>query len=103
ALNGEGDVIGVFHVGDIRRVHAAPGDVLLLEVVLETLGGLIGIRLDRVLYLYFENQVSSALEIETQPDVVFEILDEVRAALGEVDDAEHADQDGDNDDHGSCR
>src|ERR1035438_4666749 len=83
AFNGEGHNLGVLDVTgpDIRHVHAAPGDVLLLEVVLETLGGLIGIRLHRVLYLYFENQVSSALEIETQPDVAFEILDEVRAAL----------------------
>ena len=63
-------LFGVFHLGDVRRVHAVPRDVLLLEIVLQVLGGLVGIRLDRVLHLDFENQVGAALEIETEPDVV---------------------------------
>jgi hypothetical protein len=47
--------------------------------------------------------VGAALQIETEPDIVAEVLGELRAALGESDDAEHADQDCDNDDHGSRR
>src|ERR1035437_5482392 len=100
ALDGEGHILGIFHFGDVRGFHTVPGDVLLFEVFLEALGGLIGIRLDRVLHLDFENQVGAALEIETEPDVVAEIPGEVRAALGKSDDAEHADQHGDDDDHG---
>ena len=103
ALDGDLHLLRVFHLGDIRSVHAVPGDVLLLEIFLEALRGLVGIRLDRVLHLDFENQVGAALQIETQPDVVAEVLRDVRAALGESDNAEHADQHRDNDDHGSRR
>ncbi len=53
-----------------------------LQLFLEALHGLVGIRLDRVLHLDLEHQVAAALQIEPQADVVAEILLEIRAALG---------------------
>jgi hypothetical protein len=47
--------------------------------------------------------VGAPLQIETEPDIVAEVLGEFRAALGKADDAEHADQQRHNDDHGSRR
>ena len=49
-------------------------DVLLLEIFLQALHRLVGIGLHGVLHLDLQHQVAAALQIETQTDVVLEIL-----------------------------
>ena len=63
----------------IVAVHAVAGDVLLLELVLQPLDGLVGVRLDGILHLNLQHQVAAALQIETQADVLLEVLRQLRA------------------------
>ena len=87
----------------IVAVHAGPGDVLLLEIFLEPLHGLVGIRLDGVLHLDLQHQVAAALEVQPQPDVVLKFCTSSALGLRQADDAEDAHQDRHHNDHGPRR
>ena len=65
--------------------------------------GLLRIRLDRVLHLDLQHQVAAALQIEPEPDVLAEVVLQLGHAFREADDAEYAQQDCHNNDHGAPR
>jgi len=92
ALDGERDLVRVFHPAHFVHVHAAVADVPLLELFLKAFGGLLQVRLDGVLHLHLHHQVGAALQVQPQTNVLAEVVLEFGAALRDADDTEYAQQ-----------
>ena len=93
------DVVGVLTL--CGSLTSTPVHVMFASSsLLQTFVGLLRIRLDRVLYLDFQHQMGAALEIESQANVVTEICRTSAVGFRKPDNAEKADQDRHDDDHG---
>src|SRR5262249_2593517 len=85
-------LLGVFNLMRLGGLHAGESDVLLPHVLFQTIHGLVGVRFDSVLNLDLELQVAAPLEVQPEPDVVIEVLDQFRLRGGDPDNAVDAKQ-----------
>ena len=79
-------------VDGVGRVDLGHRDVLVLELLAEPLALLIGDEAEGVFRLHAQHEVDAALQIQTQMDTVFPVLNDLRLGLGDADDEEHAHQ-----------
>ena len=87
----------------VADIHAGPTDVLLLDLFLQPLDRLAGIPHYGVLHLDFHHQVAAALEVQTQADVLLQVVDQFRLGRGNTGDPEDTHQDRHNNNHRSRR